>query len=157
MKFCPHCKCPYESNTYWVSILKPKETSYGSPIKTCHHCKKVFIDRDYHEIAIEGIKKADRRRVSYYGCFSCVLGVGFGLCALISGVILIGCFLIGLGVYSYYREDSAYKERQAMIKIEAAASENRLKNPAYAAILKRLGYSVPSKYLSPAQNDLHGE
>lgn len=156
-KYCPHCNRIYDVETISGSALKPRETKYGSPLRICPHCKKVFLDREYHEIAIEGPQRADMVRVSPYGCVCCAFGVGMGIIMFGAGLALVGCLFIGLGAYSYYSEASTYAERQQRVIREAEASEERLKNPAYAAILKRLGYPVPDRYLAPVQQDGEGE
>ena len=64
-KKCPHCGKAY-------SIMQPKGTGfYGSPIRHCSKCGKDFIDKDYREIAIDGIRNVDTQKLSGDTIFAC--------------------------------------------------------------------------------------
>ena len=57
-KKCPHCKFAY-------MLMEPSGgQDYGSPIQTCQKCGRQFIDKDYREIAVSGIRKTDTKKVS---------------------------------------------------------------------------------------------
>ena len=48
---CPHCG--HDLGTAINAHL------YGSPLRICGKCKQTYIDRRYHEIALEGILQED--------------------------------------------------------------------------------------------------
>ena len=54
IKRCPHCQYRYLEKT----ISEPLYL-YGSPIITCQMCKKNFIDTDFHEVALTGVRERD--------------------------------------------------------------------------------------------------
>ena len=54
IKRCPHCQYRYLEKT----ISEPLYL-YGSPIITCQRCKKNFIDTDFHEAALTGVRERD--------------------------------------------------------------------------------------------------
>ena len=151
-KSCPHCGFPY-------SVAQPAKSGfYGSPFQRCQLCGQQFIDKDYREIAVSGIRNVDTQHVSVG---TAILGV-FPFLFMVSGLyigfsasfdtqtilITAGGALFFAGVlWLVVSEAKGYDERQKFLKKESARSEARLQNPQYAAELKRLGYHVPEKYL----------
>ena len=81
------------------------------------------------------------------------IGVFAGITAF-SHSILLAAILIGVSMYMVLQELLTYDKRQKKLEDERRASEERLKNPACAALLKRLDYPVPSRYLAPVQQDV---
>ena len=154
-KSCPHCGYNY-------SIHEPKGSGfYGSKIRTCQRCGKQFIDKEYREIAIEGIREVDEHRISPATLFSALFFIAFA-CALVwlffndlslfsSGrtfFSLIGAAIsAGIGVFLVVSESNEYGERQEYLKQEKINSEKRMQNPQYINLLKELGYEISEKYL----------
>ena len=62
-KYCPYCKfiCCYEKRY----TARRYMADYGSPIRQCSGCKQYFIDRDYREIAVQGIRGVDTLPITY--------------------------------------------------------------------------------------------
>lgn len=153
-KKCPHCKSSY-------SIMQPKGTSfYGCPIRQCATCGKQFLDKDYREIAIDGIRPVDMKRVTTGTIILSVLGFLFGL-------VLVYCYfsdmqsvwyLVGAAIsvilagYLVIGEITGYDDRQAFLELERKRSEARLRDPNYIYTLRKLGYYVPDSLLKKINN-----
>ena len=146
-KKCPHCGKVYERNSYGGHPSKDNRTQYGSPLKFCASCKKGFMDDEYREIAIDGPREADTMRISPAGIVYSLILLLAGICGFVSDMPVIGFFLIAVALYMSLSELLTYDKRQKKLQAEAAASEARLRNPAYAMLLKQYGYDVPEKYL----------
>lgn len=147
-KRCPHCRKVYESNSYAGYPSKANRIKYGCPIKVCNSCQKVFVDKEYREIAVEGIQEVDKARVSpatiVYSLFGCFLGIG----VFVSVNQIAGLVILGLSAWLFFDEWNGYEGRQERLVTLRKESEERLNNPVYAALLKKMGYDVPEKYLS---------
>ena len=142
-KKCPHCNTAYEES----SASRSSRSKYGAPLKRCASCKKYFRDNEYREIAIDGIRPGDKRRITTTGLTVFLFALVVGVVMLLEG--MSGWWIaVAVGLYSPLSELITYKKRLAALEAEAEASEKRLRNPEYAATLKRLGYDVPEKYLS---------
>lgn len=147
-------KCPYCNSSY--SIMQPKGTGfYGSPIRQCATCGKQFLDKDYREIAIDGVRPVDLKRVTTGTIILSVLGFLFGL-------LLVYCYfgetpsvwyLVGAAIsifisgYLVIGEIAGYSKRQAYLEMERKRSEIRLRDPDYVYALRKLGYYVPDSLL----------
>lgn len=153
-KKCPHCGKVYERNSYAGRPSKDNRTKYGSPLIVCSSCRKGFLDDEYREIAIDGPREVDTKRISPAGIVYGLLGVIIGLVGFSGGSVVAGCIFLIMGLYFPLSELSSYEKRQEALKKEALASEMRLQNPTYAATLKRLGYDVPEKYLRSFSQDV---
>lgn len=161
-KRCPHCKYAY-------SIMEPKGgVFYGSPIRICERCGNTFIDNEYREIAVNGIRKADTKRIypnsiARFIFFSFFFLVGLYLLYLdgLSDVpdtptlwyLIITSILLIVDIYFLIIEYREYDERQCYLAQERKESEERLSNIAYAHFLKEIGYDVPEKYLVPKDDN----
>ena len=154
-KKCPHCNFPY---TIWEA---KGEAHYGSPILTCEKCRKPFVDKDYREIAIDGPRDSDTKKIYPYTIFICVFSLIFSIPVLVLfsmgaygtienddlWLLLAAVIFLSWAIYSVIRDIKSYEKRQEYLKKEKAASEERLSNYNYARFLKDIGYDVPQKYL----------
>ncbi len=170
-KKCPHCKFAY-------TVMEAKGgVNYGSPILTCERCGKPFIDKEYREIAVDGPRDSDTKKIYPYTIFICVFTILFSgpvLFLFISYpslfsqkddflLLIVAILLVVWAIYSVIRDVKSYDERQEYLKKERAESEARLSNYQYACFLKEIGYDVPKKYLVPpspidscdTQQDIH--
>lgn len=149
-KKCPHCKKVYDSGSYSNALGAGSAAvyRYGSPFRRCAYCSQNFVDKDYHEIAVEGIREPDTQKVSTGTILISIAGAMFSLALMNSDYAFFGIILLFLSVCSILHEFLTYKKRQAFLQKEKEASEQRLKNPGYALALKKLGVNVPEKYLS---------
>lgn len=152
-KRCPHCGKTYSF------MQTGRRTEYGSPFRICHACSHSFVDKDYREIAIDGIHPIDKMKVSPGSVLQCFLPLGFVIVSLICGTLagfdsgtvwlLVGDLIfLGLALWLVSRDIRSYKERIKWLEQEAIRSEARLSNPEYASALKRIGCRVPEKYLN---------
>lgn len=150
--FCRHRFFAYNEQAYY----------YGSPVRTCKKCDHQYIDKRYHEIAIEGIRGTDRssvvqlvvtwivggffiyRAFHLFGTYHrsgtlpkndilAVLFFIFGVLFIIGGIIELIRTLTG--------------SKQQKMDTLRQESEERLQNRIYARTLANAGYNVPEKYL----------
>lgn len=152
-KKCPHCGYAY--STHHMG----KEVVYGSPIRKCVSCQKSFIDKDYVEIELNGVRNVDSKRISPQTKAIAVFG---GFMVALALFLIVGApkndppitawacliFCIAVPAFLIYVDLSSYSQRQKEIKQEAKLSKERLSDPLYAKALKELGYHVPDKYLN---------
>ena len=131
---------------------------YGSPIQTCKKCGKLFIDKDYREIAVSGIRKTDTKKVSPFSIYifsaSLIAFIGVLVFFVMEGTFSIGIllavtFFLSCSIYNIVTEYKEYDLRQEFLREEKRKSETRLSNYQYASFLKQIGYDVPPKYLVP--------
>lgn len=115
--------------------------------KRCPKCGKVFIDREYREIELEGIRKVDTRRVSPRTIVDTVMLGGVGIATVVNEVWGGIVFLIG-AIYIFFDEYCGYNKRQEALKLETEMSRLRLENPKYAQALKENGFYVPEHYIN---------
>lgn len=149
--------CPYCGKTIRVKRYKA-EHAYGSPVRTCEHCAKTYIDRYYRELALEGEKSIDRRKIAPKNVGMML----FGILIVLFGAflfpeekdIMIRVLLIILGglltlsaAWVLITEYRTYDARMKFFEEERAESEKRLKDNEYAQKLKNAGYRVPERYL----------
>lgn len=153
-------KCPYCNHTY--SFMQPKSYSYGSPLQVCRRCGKYYVDKDFKEIAISGIRKIDTMRITPFSIIASLLFTPLFVSSIymqfyqpdnmsLFALITFGAFDI-FAFYSIYNDCSSFKERQKYLIDEQHRSIARLKNPSYALTLKNLGYDVPKQYLYSDNN-----
>ena len=147
VKKCPKCGCVYERNSYAGRPSKDNRTKYGSPLKQCLKCKNIFIDSEYREIAIDGIREVDTKVISPAGIFYSVMSLFIAICSFAGGYSPIGIFFIIGALYLSLNEILSYKRRQEALKKYAQESEKRMQNLQYAQLLKTCGHYVPDKYL----------
>jgi len=147
VKKCPKCGCVYERNSYAGRPSKDNRTKYGSPLKQCLKCKNIFIDNEYREIAIDGIREVDTKVISPAGIFYSAMSAFMAICCFVSEYAPIGIFFLIGALYFSLSEILSYKRRQETLKKYAQESEKRLQNLQYAQLLKASGYYVPDKYL----------
>ncbi len=153
-------KCPFCG--YQSFICNKQAYYYGSPIQTCKKCDHQYIDKRYHEIAIEGIRYADRASIIpvviiwilggflIYRSF-CLFGSYHRSGTLPQNDILaVLFFIIGVlfiigGIIELIRTLTGTKQRKTDTLRQE--SEERMQNRVYAQILANAGYNVPEKYL----------
>lgn len=149
-KKCPACGAVIEVRTYPHYPSEEERIRYGSPIIKCEKCNEEFIDIDYHEIALEGVRDIDRSVVRSHGIIFGLMGVVGIIISLI--VNMPSGAVISAGIYGFplLIEVVSYKKRQYNLDMETIESKKRLCNPLYAVTLKKIGYPVPDMYLPGA-------
>lgn len=150
-KVCPHCGAAFRDNP--PQGIGP----YGSPQRTCPDCKETYYDREYREIAVSGVSRMDRWAVTPNTIRLC--GIPFLLGVLLL-VYMIGSarfdvfqslfvlMFIGFPAMIFTREAKGRPARLAYLEEETKASQRRLSDPAYARMLKEMGYKVPEACLA---------
>lgn len=149
---CPYCgkKIP----GYNASVQE-----FGSPIRTCKACGREYLDRRYHEAAVDGYQKSslDIRNSCKVILLGCILLAASGLLNLhliadggrysVKGLItsVLSLLILMYGILDAVRIRTGVKEKGLEKKIEE--SKARLQNKAYAQQLTELGYDVPAEYL----------
>lgn len=138
-KRCPHCN---EAYAFW----KPKnEYEYGSPVRACSHCGKIFIDRRYREIAITGVDNIDKRRFSLEMLISAVLGAIFAYSGFLhSNIYAIAGGLVATVVFTgmVAYDASTFQSRQTYIQQQTTESFKRMSDPNYLETLDFYGFNV---------------
>lgn len=159
-RYCPYCngKLNYSGKNK-VDSGGGFSLVYGSPIVICPKCSRESLDRNIHEIAVEGISENEYNvkeriklaflflaigllssalliyEVKFLGYYHVVL-VGATLAFLLLFVLMLG---YSLHILSGGRANTIEKLRQQSVM--------RLQNKEYAHKLKYVGYSVPNEFL----------
>lgn len=146
---CPYCKADRH-------VKSDALISYGSPLKTCSRCKKIYIDPYCKELALEPYRPHSTSKLFWSNLFSAI-----GLDVFVSVIVLFAAnsetiagitFGIGFPVCWGLMFLHSLRNRK---KIEQnhhktwTDSDKRLKNPQYAVLLANLDYKVPVQYLPP--------
>ena len=149
---CPNCKKS-------IGTIDD-EYLYGSPIRTCPKCQKIYHDPRYHEIALEGVKQNDIAPDSEFiakkrkgGVLSILGGVGvfvaFILLIIVGWIFyffpVISVMLLSAGIKSLSETtESAIEKKRLALESERQLSMARMQNPIYKDQLRSLGYNVPN-------------
>lgn len=140
-KKCPHC-----GNTY--QFMQAQTQQYGSPLRRCGKCGNNFIDKDYIEIAVSGIRTVDNMKVSPLSIIICIFSIIFSPILAIGVHIALGVIVLLIGIYLPFQEYRDSKNRKEWLQNETKESYKRLSNPQYAQFLLQLGYNVPPEFLN---------
>lgn len=146
VKKCPKCGNAYETNSYGAHPSKDNRTKYGSPLKQCSKCKNIFIDNEYREIAIDGVRKVDTQRISPQALVYTGISLLMAVIQFNAGRMVWGIVFLAIALY-FSREIFTYKSRQLKIEKLTQESEKRMQDLQYAQLLKGYGYNVPEKFL----------
>lgn len=138
-----------------------RQFRYGSPVRECRKCGSQYIDRRYHEIAIEGIPSDQMSKKSYLimmviGALILWRGIHLVQYRPLGGsevtrwflpvvFIIMGAVMIIGGIIEIIMISNGSKAMKfEKIKSE---SEERLRDRSYAWTLKQEGYNVPEQFL----------
>lgn len=138
---CPHCMQQIDTRGLTTYRL-------GSPFRNCPRCGKEYVDKEYHELAIEEYKKPPFIKdnplfvicgLFLWACFmaGAILNEQWGFFAF-----LMMIFAVPAGGYAIYVFGGFKKKK---IDREKQASLQRLQDPLYRAKLRAIGYSVPEE------------
>ena len=146
-----------------LRMAAPDKTHhYGSPIRQCAKCAQVYVDWNYHEIEIDGIREEDLSAKKSLGLtLFCLVGLvvcigGWILLENASGFLvkspaafIVGILLFGIGFVAMVGDTlkilTGAKKKE--LEKERQASVRRLSDREYVLKLQKLGYTVPEKYL----------
>ncbi len=157
VKNCPYCRHVYEQRSYVAQSRTPADEDrwlFGSPMKMCPNCHKMFVDQDMQELAITRPRKRDTVLINASTVKIALIGavLGAGLIFLAHQTEL-GLIAFGVALATVIADLALYPNRMKKLEREREASEKRLSNPDYARMLQKAGYHVPEKYLK--QEDRH--
>ena len=150
VKNCPFCKKVVEQRAYASWGRKPSEEDkwlFGTPLKLCPHCGKLYIDKDMQELAITGPRKQDTVFVGPASLRIALMGVALGALLMIGRLTVFACIAFGVALATLVADAALYPTRQKKLAAERVASEKRLSDPDYARALKNAGYDSPDRYL----------
>ena len=150
VKNCPFCKKVVEQRAYASWGRKPSEEDkwlFGTPLKLCPHCGKLYVDKDIQELAITGPRKQDTAFVGPASLRIALMGVVLGALLLIGRLTVFACIAFGVALATLVADAALYPTRQKKLAAERVASEKRLSDPDYARALKNAGYDIPDRYL----------
>lgn len=149
---CPNCGKKFFNKN-------PSGFFYGSPIRFCKKCKGAYIDKNYHEIAIDGFPPTEVNiktglKIALIGLIMTVVCGGiffteitysFRYHTVFPAMSVMGIVLVIIGIIESIRVKTGLKAK-AMEKLRQESIQ-RLKDPKYALQLKELGYNVPEEFL----------
>lgn len=151
---CPNCGKRFLGNNSNRNLYL-----YGSPIRFCKKCKGAYVDKNYHEIAVDGFPPSE---------VSVKTGLKSALVGLIISVVCAGIFITeimyssryhtifpiltvaGIGMIIVGFVDSIRVKTGSKAKsLEKRRQESvqRLRDTNYALQLLELGYNVPDEFL----------
>ena len=150
-KTCPFCGKIYEQRNFNVArrheITEEDRWVFGTPMKICPGCKKLFIDKDVQELAITEPRRQDKVLITPASCRLALMGLILGLLLYLGGLTGFAIAAAAVGVLCAAVDLALYPTRMQKLKREREASEKRLSDPDYARALKRAGYDIPDRYL----------
>lgn len=150
VKNCPFCKKVYEQRAYATWGRAPTDQDkwlFGTPLRLCPHCGKLFIDKDMQELAITGPRKQDLALVGQASIRLALMGAILGALLLIGKLSVFAYIAFGVALATLLADLCLYPTRKKKLENERLASEKRLSDPKYAQALKRAGYDIPERYL----------
>lgn len=153
-KTCPFCGKVYEQRSFNVRSRKSELTAedrwlFGTPMKLCPNCKKLFIDKDVQELAITGPRARDKALINPTSRTLTLMGLILGAILWFGGLKTLALIAVGVGVLCAAMDLALYPSRMKRLERERQASEKRLSDPDYARALKKAGYDIPERYLKP--------
>lgn len=149
-KKCPYCGRIYEQRSYGSVGRKPAPEDawvYGSPMKLCANCKRIFIDMDVKELAITELRKSDTAKITASTRTLLPMGALVALLLYVLGQPTFAIVAAAVAVVYLAMDLGMYPMRMGKLRKERAASEKRLSDPEYALALKKAGIDVPERYL----------
>ena len=154
-KKCPYCGRIYEQRSYGSVGRKPAPEDawvYGSPMKLCANCKRIFIDMDVKELAITELRKSDTAKITANTKMLLPMGALVAVLLYVLGQPTFAIVAAAVAVVYLAMDLGMYPMRMGKLRKEREASEKRLSDPDYARALKKAGIDVPEKYLKSESN-----
>ena len=154
-KKCPYCGRVYEQRACGGFGRKPQPEDvwvYGSPMKLCESCKRIFIDKDVKELAITELRKSDTAKITANTKTLLPMGALVAVLLYVLGQPTFAIVAAAVAVVYLAMDLGMYPMRMGKLKKERAASEKRLSDPDYARALKKAGIDVPERYLKNESN-----
>ncbi|MCM1157055.1 MAG: hypothetical protein NC300_00570 [Bacteroidales bacterium] len=131
---------------------------YGSPIRTCPHCQKEFLDNRWREVAIDGFVPGSKNARFYLwgmiGFLAATVVCILWLWRMVSTqghypIKLVGCIVVGIAgtigcAVVFLRIVTGYEDKQNARYMDE--SRKRLQDTDYVDKLISFGYTVPDEY-----------
>ena len=149
-KKCPYCGKVYEQRACGGFGRKPLPEDvwvYGSPMKLCANCKRIFIDKDVKELAITELRKSDTAKITANTKTLLPMGALVAVLLYVLGQPTFAIVAAAVAVVYLAMDLGMYPMRMGKLRKEREASEQRLSDPDYARALKKAGIDVPERYL----------
>ena len=150
VKNCPHCKKVVEQRSYAVwgrAATDEDRWQFGTPLRLCPHCGKLFVDKDRQELALTGPRRQDTAPVGQASLRLAAMGVILGALLLLLKQTTFALIAFVVAAATLIADVALWPTRRRKLENERAASEARLKDPDYARALRRAGYDIPEQYL----------
>ena len=151
VKNCPACGKVVEQRSYAFWGRQPTDEDrwlFGSPMRLCPHCNKLYVDRDIQELAITGPRRQDTRVVGPASLRIAAMGAVLGGLLLVGKQTVFALIAFGVALATLVADAALCPTRRRKLEVERAASEKRLENPDYVSALVRAGYAIPERYLN---------
>ncbi len=140
---CPHCGHRIEI------MVSSNLKHYGSPLRCCPKCNEMYIDKNYIEIALQGVRTIDKMLFSPGWIITLIISIGLIIlgCMDITSddnsmswlfIILGGILAIG-SIWAVIDEIRSHKNNMRKLEDERIASETRMTNKEYVELLKQAG------------------
>ena len=149
-KKCPYCGRVYEQRACGSFGRKPQPEDvwvYGSPMRLCESCKRIFIDKDVKELAITELRKSDTAKITANTKMLLPMGALVAVLLYVLGQPTFAIVAVAVAVVYLAMDLGMYPMRMKKLRREREASEKRLSDPDYARALKKAGIDVPERYL----------
>ena len=145
-------KCPY-CNNWTDKSFKTSDIYLGSPVRSCEHCHRYFIDPGREENAIVYYSGKYRFKgwftLTFFVILCACMGIGFlkdnsygGLIPLAIAILITVLYVINIIKTAPQKRYENLKRKENLIK-DVADSLERLSNPDYLAILLNHNIDVP--------------
>ena len=157
---CPHCQ----------QILKQgknKSKEFGSPLRNCRYCDRIYVDKDYIEAGLLTDWQLNLKLFfsHLWRIITSILLIAFSIVLLIgfftvdfsaSHLILLIPMAFGfvIGGWNFVDIFCNRDERRREIQKAIQKSNQRLSNPYYVLALHKAKISVPKYMLERAKNDI---
>ena len=148
-KKCPYCGRVYEQRACGGFGRKPLPEDvwvYGSPMKLCANCKRIFIDKDVKELAITELRKSDTAKITANTKTLLPMGAIVAVLLYVLGQSTFAIVAAAVAVVYLAMDLGMYPMRMGKLRKEREASEKLLSDPEYARELKKYGIDVTERY-----------
>ena len=150
-KKCPHCGIVYDQRPIgrWGKKLTPEDQwVYGSPLRMCKNCQKLFMDKDYRELAFTPLRSYDKAPITSTTYLILAAGGILGLLMYVGGQSTFAIIAWAVAIAYLVADLALYPGRLKKLEKEKQASEKRMSDPKYAQALKNAGFDIPDRYLN---------
>ena len=146
--YCPHCEQLIKSTVHPVN--------YGTPVRQCPACGKSYIDPFCTEPALRKYTPLSTQHLlqdSFYGGIGAAVLITLAATFVVKDsttrwIILGTAILLCIPLFFLWCLKTKKQSEEERLK-RWRESDQRLRDPNYAATLQLFGYKVPAQYLPP--------